>query len=82
MPTPLQDLRDAVDRAAASLGAEPKAPPTLERPKQAEPRDGLGDHRADQEADPVRYLRAYSHAHSIAGSALPRPTQQPDDRFS
>jgi arginyl-tRNA synthetase len=36
MPTPLQDLRDAVDRAAASLGAEPKAPPTLERPKQAD----------------------------------------------
>jgi len=36
MPTALQDLRDAVDRAAASLGAEPKAPPTFERPRQAD----------------------------------------------
>jgi arginyl-tRNA synthetase len=36
MSTPLQELRDAVDRAAASLGATPKAPPTLERPRQAE----------------------------------------------
>ncbi|MEA2307218.1 MAG: arginyl-tRNA synthetase [Solirubrobacteraceae bacterium] len=34
--TAVDDLRAAVLRAAASLGAEPKSPPTLERPRQAE----------------------------------------------
>jgi arginyl-tRNA synthetase len=38
--TALDDLRAAVGRAAASLGAQPKAPPTLERPRQA----GHGDY--------------------------------------
>jgi arginyl-tRNA synthetase len=33
--TPVDDLRAAVLRAAAALGATPKTPPTLERPKQA-----------------------------------------------
>ncbi len=36
MSNALSDLRAAVDRAAASLGGAPKAPPALERPKQAD----------------------------------------------
>ncbi len=40
MTDALSELRGAVDRAAASLGGTPKAPPALERPKQA----GHGDY--------------------------------------
>ncbi len=40
MSDALSDLRTAVDRAAASLGGTPKAPPALERPRQA----GHGDY--------------------------------------
>ena len=40
MSDALSDLRAAVDRAAAALGGTPKAPPVLERPKQA----GHGDY--------------------------------------
>jgi arginyl-tRNA synthetase len=40
MSDALRDLRASVDRAAASLGGTPKAPPALERPKQA----GHGDY--------------------------------------
>lgn len=36
MSNALSDLRAAVDRAAAALGGTPKAPPALERPKQAD----------------------------------------------
>ena len=32
----LSDLRSAVEKAAASLGGTPKAPPALERPRQAD----------------------------------------------
>ena len=40
MSDALSDLRASVDRAAAALGGTPKAPPALERPKQA----GHGDY--------------------------------------
>ena len=65
MPTPIDELRTAVEAAAAELGNGAAATPTLERPKKA----GFGDYSTNAAMLLAPEARAPRRARSPSGSA-------------